>query len=405
MIEMTPCLRRREDEAATDTDDTTASMDVGGLGFYSHGDQSLTHHHWVRQVISGGCFGVHCTEAAEAALKGVFRHPLQRVKHQEQNVTHDSMSRYLCNDLLFRALKPIFSPDKTHAPRLYPSGVSNPFTRLVTGKPRQVTMGKSFLSTQAQQVFLHPDVRVAVLEVLDLMCDKLKLPKTTVSYRRLQLLDWSLGQKFVRQDREIFWSTNTDYQYDRGGVNAGGRHDCVRLVQTEEVSVNTGSAVVDKVTAQSCRLVCFFDVSGLKRLGFNLPEQVQRRTHNNGDNIYLILCRFFEAHPLAISRDSEHRPVCPEPLHINNCLWRYALTERPRQVLQSRGNPSDAYLNQLNIFGKTPAERHHNYVNELRAYYSFIHPDEIKSRSNISPLFTDNSMNLSGDWIESVTMI
>ena len=146
----------------------------------------------------------------EACLKGVFRHPLQRVKHQEQNVTHDSMSNYLCNDLLFRALKPIFCPDKTHAPRRHPTGVSNPFKRLVAGVTREVTMGKSFVSTQGQQAFLHPDVRVAVVEVLDLMCDKLKLPKTTVSCRRLQLLDWSFGQKFVRQDREIFWSTNTD---------------------------------------------------------------------------------------------------------------------------------------------------------------------------------------------------
>ena len=138
-------------------------------------------------------------------------------------------------------------------------------------------MGKSFVSTQGQQRFLHPDVRVAVVEVLDLMCDKLKIPKTTVSYQRLQLLDWSLGQKFVSQDREIFWSTNTDYQYDRGGVNAGGRHDCVRLVQTEEVSVNTGSAVVDKVTAQSCRLVCFFDVSGLVQSSFRSVLEVDVR--------------------------------------------------------------------------------------------------------------------------------
>ena len=87
-------------------------MDVGGLGFYSHGDQSLTHHHWVRQVISAGCFSVHCTETAESALKGVFRHALSRVRHAEQNVTHASMSNYLCHDLLYRALTPTFIPPK-----------------------------------------------------------------------------------------------------------------------------------------------------------------------------------------------------------------------------------------------------------------------------------------------------
>lgn len=380
-------------------------MDVGGLGFYSHGNQSLTHQHWVRQVISGGCFGVHCTEAAEAALKGVFRHTLLRVKHSEQNVTHHLMSNYLCHDLLFRSLKPIFRPDKPVQRRQFPPGVSVPYKRAVSGVIQHVTMDTSFVSSRAQQMFLHRNVRVAVVEVLDLMCDKLKLPKTTVSYRKLQDLDWVLGQKFVRPDGEIFWSTESDYHWSRGGVNAGGRHESVRLLQTEEVTVNTGTAVVAKVTAQSCRLVCFFTVSGLSQLSCTLPVEMLKRTHNEGDSIYLILCRFFEAHPHAISRDSEHRPVCPGPLHINNCLWRYARTETPRQTLQQGGSPSDTYLDQLHIFGQTPSERHHNYMDELSAYYSFTYPDCIKSRSNMSPLFDSNTMRLNGDWIESATVI
>ena len=392
-------FHRCSDGAATDTDDTTASMKVGGLGFYSHGDQSLTHHHWVRQTISAGSFGVHCTEAAEAALKGVFRHPLSRVKHSEQNVTHASITNYLCQDLLYRALKPVFLPPTVVQSKPCTPGVSMPYRIKVAGRVQEVTMVPPFVSEPAQQKFLHPDVRVAVVEVLDLMCDKLGLPHTTVSYRRLQHLDWVIGQKFVRQDGQIFWSTTSDYSY------GGARHDCVRLVQTEEVEVNDGTSLVKKVTAQCCRLVSFWTVSGLCRLTCRLPDEFRQRTHDKGDRIHLMLVRFFEAHPSAVERDSEHRPVCPGPLYINNCLWRYARAV-PRGILRNRdGSASLAFLTQTHIFGQTAAEQNRNYVRECRAYYSFIYPDHILSRSNITELFQGKSCMTSGEFIESVTII
>ena len=264
-------------------------------------------------------------------------------------------------------------------------------------------MAAPFVSGPAQQKFLHPDVRVAVVEVLDLMCDKLGLPHTTVSYRRLQTLDWVIGQKFVGQDGQIFWSTTSDYSFGRGGNHSNARHDCVRLVQTEEVEVNDGTSLV---TAQCCRLVSFWTVSGLGRLRHRLPDEFRQRTHDGGDSIHLMMVRFFEAHPCAVSRDSKHRPICPGPLYINNCLWRYARTLSPRHILQNRdGSPSLAYLTQTHIFGQTPAEQNRNYVKERRAYYSFIYPDQISSRSNITELFQGHSCTPSGEFIETVTLI
>ena len=272
---------RCSDEDATDTADTTASMHVGGLGFYSHGDQSLTHHHWVRQVISSGSFGVHCTEAAEAALKGVFRHPLSRVRHAEQNVTHASMSDYLCHDLLYRALTPTFLPPKDVQHKSVSPGVSVPFKTVVAGLTQNVTMGGSFVTEATQQRFLHRDVRVAVVEILDLMCDKLGLPHTTVSYRLLQQLRWVIGQKFVCADGQILWATESDYQHSRGNLS-GARHDCVRLVQTEDVAVQEGPTLVYKMTAQCCRIVSFWTVSGLSQFQWNLPLELTQRTHDGG---------------------------------------------------------------------------------------------------------------------------
>lgn len=38
----------------TDTEDTSDECEVGGLGFYSHGNHALQHQHWVQQLISAG---------------------------------------------------------------------------------------------------------------------------------------------------------------------------------------------------------------------------------------------------------------------------------------------------------------------------------------------------------------
>ena len=128
----------------------------------------------------------------------------------------------------------------------------------------------------------------------------------------------------------------------------------------------------------------------MSRLSLHLPDEFRKRTHNKGDSIHLILVRYLEAHPLAVSRDSEHRPVCPGPLYINNCLWRYARSLSPRGILRNRDNsPSLAYLTQTHVFGQTPAEQTRNYTRECSVYYSFIYPDHILSRSNVTELFID----------------
>ena len=195
-------------------------------------------------------------------------------------------------------------------------------------------------------------------------------------------------------------TTTSDYSY------GGARQDCVRLAQTEDVEVNNGTSIVNKVTAQCCRLVAFWTVSGFTRLSLRFPDQFLRRLHDGGDKIHLMLVRYFEAHPSAVERDSEHRPICPAPLCINHCLWRYARTKEDRKVLVNPdGSPSLTYLEQTHIFGHTPAEQNRNFNNECKAYYSFIYPDHMLSRAHITELFRAKSCTRSGEFIETVTII
>ena len=392
----------------TDTDDTADNENVGGLGYYSHGSQSLTHHHWVRQLISGGSFGVHCTEAAEAVMKSSFRHPVQRVKHSGQNYTQDAMSKYLRNDLVYRAVKKYFFNDSVITINFRLTvGVTIPLKEVRTLKEQHVTMGTSLATVGAQQTFLHPNVRVvARVEILDLICDKLHLPHRRASYRLLESLQWDIGQKLILPGGKIFWATSSDYHHALD-KNTNKRHDIVRLHKTEPVEVFDGDHFVKKETAQCCRLVLFFALHGLRRLPAEYLSHVSiKHLHNNKDSMHLLLGRFYEAHPRAISRDSEHRPVCPGPLHVNNCLWRYAKTDKPRAVIATAdGCPASSYLNQIWMFGQSAHEQHESWLQERHAYYTFIHPLEIKARSNMTPLFEHHSTKYNDEWMETVTMI
>ena len=92
-------------EDDSDTQDSSDEVKIGGLGKYSHGSLCLVHQHWVEQVISGGSFGVHCTEAAEAHHKKSMRLSSNRVRHSRPNRTQQSMLRYLLRHYLFDSLR------------------------------------------------------------------------------------------------------------------------------------------------------------------------------------------------------------------------------------------------------------------------------------------------------------
>ena len=55
--------------ADSDTHSTDSEHDTGGFGKYSHGNIILSHQHWVQQLTSSGCFGVHNTQGAEACFR------------------------------------------------------------------------------------------------------------------------------------------------------------------------------------------------------------------------------------------------------------------------------------------------------------------------------------------------
>ena len=254
----------------SDTSDTDDDELVGGMGKYSHGPYSLTHHHWVEQVIAAGSFGVHCTEAAEAHHKISMRLAANRVRHLRQNQTQGSMLSYLRRHVLFSTLLqdqscPTPAPSKSCTPTCGIVQLPLVTTACPRAGRKPCTMGFNLHEVRNQQRFIHPEVRLARVELMDLLCDRLGLPKSRATYRRMNQLEWKLGQKLI-MPHGTYWATDTRYTCSTS-ENASRRRNKFLLRGTESVSVTKPNGdVVDSPTALCCEAVCFLQIGNVNEL-------------------------------------------------------------------------------------------------------------------------------------------
>ena len=129
-------------------------------------------------------------------------------------------------------------------------------------------------------------------------------------------------------------------------------------------------------------------------------------THVKNDNIDFVLVRYFSPHLSAYERDTELRPICPGPLRLNHCLWKFSKSARFRRSMCKRdGTPSRYFEEQGHVFGSTSAQRHRCFEEEKFAYYGLLAPKHIQRTVHMTPEFVDDTMSLSDTWIETVVLI
>jgi len=343
----------------SDTDDTDEEHSVGGFGFYSHSHFCYTHQHWVEQVISAGGFNVHCTQAAEASHKTNMHLASKRVRHLDPNHTQDRMLKYLCYLTTFRELQHWMNLQQVPLVRQCKQGLRNELS---------ITTLKDI-----GDKFLHRDVRLTEIEVVNLVCQVLGLPLNDgPTHRRLETLTIRFSQKFLRHDGRMFWATTR--RRDMLSIKPVAGEDCL-----------CGESI------------CFVSISNVKSIQPNNPN----------DSLTLCLIRYLQHHHNSWERDTLKRPVCPGPLHINNCLWEYARTDNPRTALVGRGGRESAVFQRYrDLFGLSEAEQTQCRLHELHAWYALIKTDTIEDTRNMCPLFRPNSYDTdSQSWLESVTML
>lgn len=184
------------------------------------------------------------------------------------------MLQYLLRHYLFESLRieqSVPTVTRRHVPPTHLVLLPLPPIETREGGQRTVRMGSALHETKNQLRFIHPQVRLARVELMDLLCGRFGLGKTRQSYQLLSHLKWTFGQKLVMSNA-TFWATDNQYTCATS-EDASRRRDIFLLRGTEpcEVTLPNGD-VVTKSTALCCEAVCFLRLDNLQALRSILPE-------------------------------------------------------------------------------------------------------------------------------------
>ena len=354
----------------SDTDDTGDEFEAGEMKFYSHGKHSLTHQHWLLQFVSAGGLNVHDVQGPEAAHKINMHLASLRVRHRGYNQTQDAMLKFGLDHTLFNELR--------HMLR-----ASDALVTTTRKKPRPkspaVYMPICFDSNftgpgEISDHFLHADIRLQEREVACIICQKLMLPQTAEGFEHLRSLKIVFGRKLVRRDGREFFATDD-------------RRDMLSL----DATAHGGNALCGEA-------ICFVSIDNVKSISADYAA----------DSHSYALIRWLQPHPDSWERDTLGRPVCPGPLLVNNCLWEYSNTPRPRRAMVSArdvNRPSLSFIRHKHFFGATANEQNSRRRQEQSAFYALVRTDTIKDTLNMCQCFQNNSSTFDCQtWLQTVVV-
>ena len=168
--------------------------------------------------------------------------------------------------------------------------------------------------------------------------------------------------------------------------------------------------MVTKLTRLCCEIVCFLSIRGLKLAfadkQFQIPAEVFANLNPKTDCLTMILGRYFSPHHRAIDRDDLDRPICPGPLSLNHCLWKYARSYYPRRILKERGSsvPTTFFETQRFIFGSTPQLQDRRWRDDVHAYLCLHFPADIHKRVYMTREYHNDTLQHSNTWLETVIL-
>ena len=226
---------------------------------------------------------MHCTEAAEAKHKTCMGLASHRVKHLRQNHTQNAMLRYQQRHCLFELMhqQEVLRAEgrKQYFPPKFK--ILLPLQVHTIDGPIPVTMGDMLHTVEQQESFLHKEVRIARVELMDMLCSRLELAKTRLSYNIMNRLQWSFGQKLVTSSK-TYWSTDSNYICPTS-ENKSRRRDKFLLLGTENIRITLGDGREELTpTAFCCEAVCFLSIDGLLRLRMPLSAEVKAELVDGG---------------------------------------------------------------------------------------------------------------------------
>ena len=198
----------------------------------------------------------------------------------------------------------------------------------------------------------------------------------------------------VRRDGATYWATDTRYAYLNNGTS-GRRRD---IFSTKVPKTDHHGRTIQEHWC--CEAVIFLTIGRLDSLPFRLPATEWDRIDATTGTLTFVLGRWFSPHESSRSRDICLRPLCPGPLIVNHCLWRYARAPTPRRAL---GSPTPR---QKDLFGRSETEQNKRIRDDMHAYFTLIDPDSILSTVNMCPEFITNTDKPdTTTWLQTVCLI
>ena len=203
------------------------------------------------------------------------------------------------------------------------------------------------LPVQWETQFLSPQVRLTNLELMRILCSKLRLEDSTLTHVMLaQNLRWEFYGSVV------FNADTSSRKFV--GVSAK-RRDFVHLVTPAR-----------DTTLWSAQVLVFVKISGFQDL-LTLPTWI-RHPADNYTSLTLALIRWLSPHPNAILRDEERRPLCPPPFDMNHALWQFTKVDRPDLTDDIVLQNSDSYPDTNSIISENSARMDLIDIRWLKTY-------------------------------------
>ena len=123
-------------------------------------------------------------------------------------------------------------------------------------------MGPHLQSPTTQKLFLHPQVRLTRVELMDMFCSKLEVPHNQLSYTTFNSLVWTFGQT-LKMKSSCFWATDDNYLVSKTTNTRSQRRDVFILEGTEVGKKPDGTPFRN---ALCCEAVCFVTIANLMSL-------------------------------------------------------------------------------------------------------------------------------------------
>lgn len=380
-IELQICYRHRSD---TDTATTEGDVTCGGLGKFEYSGKALPHAllHMPELVMRGGHHGAFCTFLNEVAHKDSIKTAAKLARtYGSLNISQAKMLELVLNQEIYRAaikqsavshkMREDSSTDDTDEPTA--TATRDTTSLSLTHKLAHMNEWwriRGEPSYRWESTMISKKVRVTQGEVLKLLCRKLEINQDRAGRARvLQQLTWECFGSAVQ------WCDTFKRKFVGISPESPNRRDFVRI-----------KAPSPSRTCLTAEIIMFVRVSGFTDEGVVLPEDYQSapgQTHS----VTFALIRWLSAHPDALLRDSQRRPICPPPLDINHALWIYS--EENRELMTT------TIMNRnLHMYpGKNSQEREHNAKLERRAMFDFVLPQTFEQYVNCTTINTTTDPN------------